>query len=121
MERIVIPDKIHSLNVLNNYHWGKKLKLKKQYQLLVRNQMRLNQLEKCEIHDKFSLKIISYRSRLLDQDNLIGGSKLLIDALCDEGYIWDDCPKYLVTAEYHQARIKGMENKTLIERKPLCK
>ena len=120
MERIVIPDKIHSLNVLNNYHWGKKLRLKKQYQLLIRNQMRLWDRKKCEIHDVFDLKIISYRSRLLDQDNLIGGSKLLIDALCDEGFIWDDCPKYLRTAEYHQTKRKGMENKTLIERR-LCK
>ena len=121
MERIVIPDKIRSRNEIDKYNWAKKSRLKKTYQVLIRNQMRLNKLKECEVHDVFDLKIISYRTRQLDHDNLVGGSKQLIDALCDECFIWDDSPKYLNNIEFKQISIKEMKDKTLIERVPVCK
>jgi Holliday junction resolvase RusA-like endonuclease len=44
---------------------------------------------------KMSVVITSYRKRLLDLDNLVGGAKPLIDALCDMGLIVDDSPDWL--------------------------
>jgi Holliday junction resolvase RusA-like endonuclease len=45
--------------------------------------------------EKRHLEIRSFRKRRIDPDNLIGGMKLLIDALCDVGLLWDDSPRYL--------------------------
>ena len=55
--------------------------------------MRLNKIKKMGAGDKCIVAIISYRKRLLDYDNL--DIKLLLDAMSDEGYIWDDAPKFI--------------------------
>ena len=57
--------------------------------------MKLRKIREAEIGEKFTLTIISYRKKLLDYDNLIGGCKQLLDACSDEKLIWDDAPKYL--------------------------
>ena len=41
-----MPIKIKSRNEIDKYHWAKKSRLKKEYCLLVRNQMRLNKIKK---------------------------------------------------------------------------
>lgn len=41
---------------------------------------------------RVKVRIISYRCRLLDIDNLAGGSKFLIDAIRYQGLIRDDSP-----------------------------
>ena len=56
--------------------------------------MTLNNINKANINDKYNLNIVSYRRRLLDHDNLYGSHKWFIDALCDEGFIWDDDPNH---------------------------
>lgn len=38
--------------------------------------------------------ITSFRGRYLDPDNLAGGCKILIDAMCDVGLIFRDSPKW---------------------------
>lgn len=42
--------------------------------------------------DRFKVRITSFRCRLLDIDNLAGGSKFIIDALRYQGFIRDDSP-----------------------------
>ena len=86
---------IKSRNVLDRLHWAAKGRLKQEYALLIRNQMRLGGYAEIKEPKKLNLEIVSYRKRLLDYDNLVGGCKQLIDAMIDEGYIWDDSPKYL--------------------------
>lgn len=44
--------------------------------------------------EKRYVKIMSFRKKLLDYDNLIGGAKLMIDALVDQRLLFDDSPKY---------------------------
>lgn len=41
---------------------------------------------------RVKVRIVSLRCRLLDIDNLAGGSKFLLDALRYDGLIRDDCP-----------------------------
>tara|TARA_R100000152_G_scaffold18399_1_gene10192 strand:+ start:7058 stop:7432 length:375 start_codon:yes stop_codon:yes gene_type:complete len=92
-EEINLPLRLPSRNLTNKWHWSKKSKEKSIYKLLIRNQMRLKKIQKTKPKEKFLIAIISYRKRLLDYDNL--DVKLILDALCDEGFIWDDAPKYI--------------------------
>ncbi len=111
---IALPLKIKSLNVLNREHWAVKRRSKQEYQIFIRNQMRLKKISKCNHKQKFKLQIISYRKKLLDKDNLYGGCKGLIDALISEGFIFDDSPEYIdLTVEQHKAK----EYQTVIVRK----
>ena len=114
IDLITLPIKIKSTNQLYRMHWSKKSTLKKEYALLIRNQMRLNNIAQLLNPITTSLYILSFRKRKLDHDNLVGGCKQLIDALCDEGFIWDDSPKYVHKLIVEQ--IKAQTEYTLIRR-----
>ena len=92
---ITLPNKIESANVLNKQHWAVRRKCKGIWALFIRNQMKLRKVRESEVGEKFKLTIISYRKKLLDYDNLVGGCKQLLDACSEEKLIWDDAPKYL--------------------------
>ena len=77
-------------------HWAARHRLKKEYSLLVRNQMRLNKIPKADTGDVYQLSILTFRKyRIRDHDNLIGGCKQLLDALSSEAFIWDDDTKFI--------------------------
>ena len=112
---------VRSLNHYLRSHWAKNKKRQKTYELIVRNQMSLNNIRKADIGERFHLKIISYRKGLLDHDNLYGSHKWLIDALCNEQFIFDDDPKHCtITIDQHtttsQKRITNNELMTAIMR-----
>jgi|TARA_R100001463_G_scaffold579_4_gene2459 hypothetical protein len=116
---MILPITIKSRNVLDRQHWAKKSVLKKEYALLIRNQMRLNNIEEVTEPKKLNLNIVSTRKRLLDYDNLVGGCKQLIDALIEENYIYDDSPKWLelsVQQVLNKDCEESKHNKTLIRR-----
>ena len=113
---MILPIKIKSRNELDKFHWAKKLRLKQEYCLLIRNQMRLKEHPIIQEPTICKLNIISTRKRLVDYDNLVGGCKQLIDALADEGFIWDDCPRFL---HLSIEQTKGDEA-TFIKRIVLC-
>ena len=113
-ETLSLPIKINSRNVLDRQHWAQKRRTKKEYALLIRNQMRLGRISLAK-QEKFDLIIHSFRKKLLDFDNLVGGCKHLIDALIDERFIFDDSPKYLtLTVEQF---VGGKEYSTAIYRR----
>ena len=108
-----------SLNRSLRFHWAKNKKIKKQYELIKRNQMSLNNVTKAIVGERFSLHIVSYRKRLLDHDNLYGAHKWLIDALCNELFIWDDDTVHLVSLKVNQQTCKETGEKeeyTLVRR-----
>lgn len=113
---------IKSRNVLDKMHWAAKRRLKQEYALLIRNQMRLNPIyEEAEEGRKYTLEIVSYRKRLLDYDNLVGGCKQLLDAMVHENFIWDDAPKYIdlrvkQVLNSDRPTLKKYHNKTWIAR-----
>ena len=110
---ITLPIKVESRNKLDRQHWAVKRKAKQQYQLFIRNQMRLKKVE-LAAKKKYSIEIISYRKKKLDYDNLIGGCKHLIDALIEEQFIFDDSPEYIdLKVEQYTAK----EYQTIIIRK----
>ena len=67
--------------------------------------------EKCE------LKITVYLKRKYDIDNVWGGAKQFLDALCIERFIHDDSLKWLNIIELKQE--KASKFKILVERKVL--
>lgn len=114
---------IKSRNILDKLHWAEKKRLKQEYSLLLRNQMRLNPIyEIAKEGRKYTLEIVSYRKRLLDYDNLVGGSiKQLLDAMTSENFIWDDAPKYIdlrvkQVLNTDRPTLKKLHNKTWIAR-----
>ena len=92
---LTIPHKVESRNQLDRKHWAVKRKCKQIWALFIRNQMKLRKVRESEVGEKFKLTIVSYRKKLLDYDNLVGGCKQLLDACSEEKLIWDDAPKYL--------------------------
>ena len=92
---ITLPNKVESRNQLDRKHWAVKRKCKGIWALFIRNQMKLRKVRESEVGEKFKLTIVSYRKKLLDYDNLVGGCKQLLDACSEEKLIWDDAPKYL--------------------------
>ena len=108
--------KIYSRNLIDKKHWSVKQKMKGQYQLLIRNQMRRGgrrQVLDHQVIDK--LIIVAHLNRLYDIDNVVGGAKQLIDALHIEKFIWDDSPKYVGEIEIKQEKVK-VDPYTTIER-----
>ena len=57
--------------------------------------------------------IISYRTRLLDKENLYGGCKPIRDTLERRGWIWNDSPKWGDLSVFQTLCKKG-EEKTYI-------
>ena len=112
-ETIEIKDRVYSRNKIDRMHWSAKRKLKKQYQLLIRNQIRLSGYKPAET--KYKLSINCYVPRLMDIDNLWGGLKQFIDALTTEKFIYDDSNKWLEIKQIKQ--FKNKEPKILVERK----
>ena len=97
MAKITIPIVTLSLNELLRMHPYARTRLKKFYRGYIEGavhdmKMEINKLEKPK---KRKVEIRSFRVRVLDLDNLIGGAKLLTDSLKELGLIWDDSPDYI--------------------------
>ena len=103
---LVLPLKIKSANEILKQHWATRRKSKQEYKLFIRNQMKLKSIKKAKCA-KYNIKILSYRKRLLDFDNLVSGCKSLLDAMIEENLIYDDSPDY-IEAEYKQYKSKEL-------------
>lgn len=64
---------------------------------------------------RITLGITSYRCRLLDEDNLTGGCKQIIDALKYSGLLHDDSPKE-ISFKASQVRVAHRKDeKTVVD------
>jgi len=115
MDTIMLDLKSKSRNEIDKMHWAVKRRLKKEYCLLIRNQMKLNSIKKANDSDVFQLYITCYRKRKLDYDNMVGGLKQFIDALWYEGFIFDDDEKHCARMTFNQ--IKASQDRIGITRK----
>ncbi len=111
-ETIEIDHKIFSRNKIDRMHWALKSKLKNEYKILIGNQMRINKIKKT--NNKCKITIECHLKRLYDYDNVWGGLKQFIDALFNEGFIWDDSSNWLVVDTVKQ--IKSKEEKIIVKR-----
>ena len=116
---IKLPFITPSLNKMLREHWSARIKRKNSYQLIIRSQMNKWNLVKAEPNQPFNLEIKTIRRRKLDHDNLYGSMKYLIDALCNELFIWDDDTVHIKTLKIEQKTCKEIgakEEYTLVER-----
>ena len=93
--KITLPVVTMSNNELLRMHFRTRMKIKDAYmwELIV---IGANDPKyKAEFGERRRITIISYRQKLCDPDNLMGGLKLLIDSLQEMDLICDDSPKYL--------------------------
>ena len=111
-ETIEIDHRVFSRNKIDKMHWAEKGRLKWQYRILIRNQMKLNKIK--ETDGKCKIIINCYVKRMMDMDNVWGGLKQFIDALCTENFVWDDSPTFLEIKQIKQ--IKSKDAKIVVSR-----
>ena len=86
-----VPKEILSANNFLYRHWRVYFQYKKNWHWMLRAHLRHVEPVKC----KMSVEIISERKNMIDQDNLVGGCKPILDYLKIAGYIQDDGPKFI--------------------------
>lgn len=101
MASYFIPKKIESQNKFQYSHWRKYSKYKKNWHWAIRLILGTSKNKT----DKKHIKIMSIRSHMLDEGNLIGGCKPIPDALQSFGFIVDDSPNW-VKIDYEQKLTK---------------
>jgi len=103
---ITIPSITPSLNQTLREHWATKSRRKEQQSREIAVELLVNytaaQRAAFTTPRRRKVKIHSQRKRKLDKDNLVGGSKTLVDALTKLRLIVDDSPEW-VEIEYTQA------------------
>lgn len=97
MIKLTLPITTPSNNqLLRKYrHWAVKRKLKVSYmdELMVAITETNYKNKELRASGKRECHIISHRKRLLDDDNLAGGMKVLLDAIVSMGLLLNDNPK----------------------------
>lgn len=97
---IQIPLEVPSQNVTDRMHHMARHRLKQTWALRIKGTVLA--LWKAKETRKMAVTIHSYRTRrITDHANLVGGCKMVIDAIRDAGLIVDDSDKWMV-ATYNQ-------------------
>jgi len=108
--KITLPTKIQSQNKRDKLHWATRSKQRQHWYTQLRMRLKPKEPPTALV----SIRIVSYRNRLLDYANLVGGDcKPIIDCLVQLGYIKDDSPRWF-TCEYQQVQVARNEERTEI-------
>lgn len=101
-----------SQNQLQRMHFAVRKRLLDQYRLWIRFALRRSGITADSRPDELrQLYILRRGKRLLDYGNLVGGAKLLVDAVVRENLLHDDSPAW-VQDTYTQQRAK--QSSTLV-------
>jgi hypothetical protein len=104
---IYIQRKIESQNQRDSKHWSQRNAERQAWHTLIRMQL----MPRTPPNHPVKVTICSYRTRLLDYANLVGGAKPIPDVLKALGYIKDDSPQWF-TGIYAQFKVPAGEEKT---------
>jgi hypothetical protein len=107
---VTIRRRIESGNKQTFGHWRQYMLYRNAWATL----MRIKLPAKEPPTELVSIKIRSYRTRLLDYANLVAGCKPIPDTLKRLGYIKDDSPKWF-HCEYEQVQVAKTDERTEIE------
>lgn len=107
---VTIRRRIPSQNQLHYRHWSRYTQERDAWFVLLREQLPPRQ----PANEPVALAIRSYRSRLLDYANLVGGAKPIPDCLIRLGYLKDDAPRWF-SCRYEQFQVPRMDERTEIE------
>ena len=110
--KIVVEMPTPSPNELNRMHWAERRRLKETFGWLLASA--LNKLPKIpKATGPRRLVIERHGRKALDQDNLAGGAKGLVDCIKEQRLILDDCPE-LCSMEFKQVINKKNGSHTVI-------
>ena len=112
--KVVVRRRVPSQNSTQYRHWRAYAKERDMWFLLLRQAL----VPRAREQRKVSLVIRSYRTRLCDAANLVGGAKPIPDALIRLGYLYDDSPRWM-QCSYEQHQVPAAEERTEIEFVPL--
>jgi len=104
---------IPSRNAVDKQHWSRKSQERKRLTSWISLLYRA-QVPPLTGQGQRMVKIISYRKRTLDFDNLAGGAKQLLDAMKHAGLLVDDSPAFALVT-YQQQLCGGLKPHTVIE------
>jgi len=96
---VVVARRVPSQNQLHYRHWSRYTQERDAWFILLRAQLPPRR----PVQEPVALAIRSYRQRLVDYANLVGGAKPIPDCLIRLGYLVDDAPRWFrCTYEQHQ-------------------
>lgn len=104
---LVIMEASPSQNVWDRWHWRDKWASKAKWKMLIRAAAGFIYIPKATV--KRSLTVHRCSPGTLDESNLIGGLKGVIDALVQLGVLVDDRPEFLDLKSPIQTKPKGRE------------
>lgn len=107
---IIIYKRIPSQNEFVGRHWRKKNGDRLNWQIYLLSAISRRYDPPNELRQ---VKIVSYRNRILDVGNLIGGAKGLVDAIVNVGLLYDDRPEW-AKIEYEQIKTPRVDERTEI-------
>jgi hypothetical protein len=95
--KLVILSPVMSLNKLLNMHYQarRRLRLKYMWEIRLVLQELGESVPDYPEEKRKKLRIVSFGTKLMDKENLYGGSKVLVDAIKGLRLIYDDSPKWI--------------------------
>ena len=107
---LVIRRRLPSQNAAQYRHWSAYTRERDAWFVLLRAQLPPRE----PVAHPVRLAIRSYRQRLVDFANLVGGAKPIPDCLIRLGYLKDDSPRWF-SCDYQQHRVAKADERTELE------
>jgi len=107
---VVVPRRLPSQNVSHYRHWSVYRKERDIWFVLLRAQLPPRR----PVAEPVRAVIRSYRNRLVDYGNLVGGAKMIPDCLIRLGWLADDSPQWF-DCRYEQHQVPRADERTEIE------
>lgn len=107
---VVVRRRLPSQNRSQYAHWSRYTKERDAWFVLLRAQLP----PRHPVVEPIALAIRSYRMRLCDYANLVGGAKIIPDCLVRLGYLKDDAPQWF-KCSYEQIQVPKADERTEIE------
>ncbi len=114
--KIVVPELTPSNNTLIRMHFRRRSALNIEWVWRIKAALMMDNVDltKLKFRKKRYVQIISYRKKLVDTDNLIGGAKCLIDSLVKNEILIDDNPSHLCLVVQGEIDLKSQRTEIYI-------
>ncbi len=107
---VTLNRRVPSQNQLHYRHWSRYRTERDAWFILLRSHLP----PRSAVQEPVGLIIRSYRNRLLDYANLVGGAKPIPDSLIRLGYLKDDSPRWF-SCRYEQIQVPRKDERTELE------
>jgi hypothetical protein len=107
---VVVRRRVPSQNASQYAHWSAYTRERDAWFVLLRAQLP----PRVPPDQPVRLVLRSYRTRLVDYANLVGGAKPIPDSLIRLGYLKDDSPRWFF-CDYQQFQVAKAEERTELE------